>query len=35
MNKITVFLSPIDAEKYKQFMQYYDLFTFLLEKESV
>lgn len=33
MNKITVFLSPIDAEKYKQFMQYYDLFTFLLEKK--
>lgn len=31
--EITIFLTPIDAEKYKQFLQYYDIFTFLLEKK--
>lgn len=33
MNEITIFLTPINAEKYKQFLQYYDIFSFLLEKK--
>jgi hypothetical protein len=32
-DEITIFLSPIDAERYKQFLQYYDIFTLLVDKK--
>lgn len=33
MNEVTIFLTPIEADKYKQFLQHYNTFNFLLEKK--
>lgn len=30
---ITIFLTPIDAERFKDFQRYYELFNFLLDKK--
>ncbi len=34
MNEIKIFLTPIDAEKYKMFLQHYDFFNLLIEQEA-
>lgn len=33
MKEVTIFLTPIEAERYKQFLQHYSTFNFLLEKK--
>jgi len=33
MSEVTIFLTPIDAEKYKKFLKFYDTFSFLEEKK--
>lgn len=33
MDNITVFLTPIDVERFKQFQEYYEMFNFLVERK--